>query len=53
MHPFTRACAAFLRDDRGFIAIEYALITAGVAAAVAYFFSSSNTDNPLRYFFPA
>lgn len=41
-----------LCKERGAVAIEYALVVAFIAAAVAFFFSAANTDNPLRYFFP-
>lgn len=38
----------FLRDEDGAVAIEYALMAAGIAGIVAVFFSSSSTSNGLK-----
>lgn len=37
----TKSLTKFLRDEEGAVAIEYALVAAGIAAVVLAFFSST------------
>lgn len=46
--PIVSAIRSFLHDEDGAVAIEYALMAAGIAGIVAVFFSSSSTTNGLK-----
>lgn len=43
----TKSITKFLRDEEGAVAIEYALVAAGIAAVVLAFFSSTGSFGSL------